>query len=256
MKRIPKTRQILETSAIDLSRMTAAQLRANVQILASAANKRLARLGQTEMGKISPAYIAAMKRSYTGEKGGKFGTKGKTRNQLLSEFAAIRSFMNLKTSTGAGWRAVRARTYKNAGIKMSDDAEKEKQFWATYRKIEQIYPNSKSMAYGSTGIQSDLRRIMNGYGVDETIQEINDYFSSKAKDGVVKDADGLEIPVEELPDDASYLVTDDGKVIFDIDPEDPEDLIQIMSMKVSMRYEQEQYHKRDDEFTTVRKDRP
>ena len=246
MKRIQKTQQILETSAIDLNRMTAAELRANVQILASAANKRLARLGQSEIGQLSPAYISAMKRSYTGEKGGKFGTKGKSRNQLLSEFAAIRSFMGLKTSTGAGWRSVREKSFRRAGIKPSNDPEKEKLFWKTYRKIEKMFPNSKSMAYGSSGIQSDLRRVMNGSGLDETLDQINDHF--KDQFDVVTDENGDEISTSDLPEGDMYLITEDGSVIFDLDPDDPEDLLKIMEMKVSVEYEVEQYSADDDEF--------
>lgn len=245
MAKIPRTQQILNLPIADINKMSAAELRANVQILASAANKRLARLASTEIGKISPAYISAMKRSYTGESGGKFGTAGKSRNQLLNEFKAIRSFMGMKTSSVTSWRKFREASYKRAGVKPTDDAEKEKAFWSTYRKIESLYPNSRSMAYGSTAIQTDLRKVMNGESAKSIINDVNRY--NLANRDFVIDEDGNAIQTDELPDDGSYIVDNAGR-IFDVNVNDPEDVLKIMELKVGKEYDEQQYDESDDEF--------
>lgn len=244
-KRTPRVQQILNLPIVDVNKMTAAELRANVQILASAANKRLARLGATRIGQISPAYISAMKRSYTGAEGGKFGTAGKSRNQLLNEYKAIKSFMGMKTSSVTAWRSFRKKSYERAGVKISDDPEKEKLFWSTYRKIENLYPNVKSMAYGSTGIQTDLRKVINGQGYKDIINKVNSE-NLKNRDFVM-DEDGYAMQTDDLPKDRDFIVDDAGNM-YDVNINNPEDVLKIMELKVGMEYEKQQYAESDDDF--------
>lgn len=250
MSKIARSQELLNLNPDDINRMTAQQLRAAVSILASAANKRLARLGATGIGQISPAYLAAQKRAYTGAAGGKFGTKGKTRNQLLNEYKAIKSFMSAKTSSVTSWREYRQRTYKRAGIEMTDDPEKEKAFWKTYRKIEEMYPTikgAKSGEYGSRGVQSDLHRVMAGKarwarGVIDTINAHN----LENRDFVVDDETGEVYQTDELPQ-GDFVIDDTGKLTF-VDVTDSDDALYIMELKVGVEYERTQNNDGSGEF--------
>lgn len=246
MAKTPRVQQILNLPIVDVNKMTAAELRKNVQILASAANKRLARLGATEIGKIAPAYLSAEKRSFTGAAGGKFGTAGKNRNQLLNEFKAAKSFLEMKTSSVAGWKKLRTESYKRAGLPRMDDAAKEAAFWKAYRKIEELYPNIKSMQYGSDETQTDLRKVMFGDTQKELLAEINAYNLRDRK--AVLDEDENTVDIDELFDrDGDFVVDGDGKV-WDINFDDPDDILRIMELKVQMEYEREEYSAEDDEF--------
>lgn len=244
----PKTQQILNLSIETVNKMSVADLKKNVQILASAANKRLARLGSTEIGQISPAYISAMKRSYTGSAGGKFGTAGKSRNQLLNEYKAIKSFMSLKTSSVSSWRKVREASYKQAGIEPTDDPEKEKAFWAAYRKIESMYPNMKSKGYDSATLKSDLRKVMNGQSAKMIIDDVNRYNLHNRDFVITEDGDAIQTSkLRKL--DGSYIVDDVGR-IFEVNINDPEDVLKIMELKINKEYEineRQQRNESDDE---------
>lgn len=244
--RIPRVQQILDLSIETVNKMSAAELKKNVQILASAANKRLARLGSTEIGKIAPAYESAMKRSYTGTAGGKFGTAGKSRNQLLNEFVAIKSFMGLKTSSVKGWSALRKKTYEKAGVTPTDDPEREKALWRTFRKILELYPNMGSMAYGSDELKVDIIKMINGKTPTGILRSINAY-NLKNRDFVI-DEYGNAMQTKELrKSDRKYVVDDAGRM-FDVDINDPEDILKIMELKVDMEYAKQQHDESDDEF--------
>ena len=117
---------LLQIPSADIDKMTEKELRATVQILASAANKRLKRLGATETGRMSPAYQSAMQRSYTSAQGGKFGTEGKTRNQLRNEYKALKAFMETKTGSVQKWNAYKKKVYERMGGDFGNDVEKEK----------------------------------------------------------------------------------------------------------------------------------
>ena len=84
--------------------------RAEASKLASLANKRIARLeanGLTD----SPAYKAYI------ETGGKFGVRGKDHNQLQSEVARLKKFIESETSTVKGVTKTLKEMASNTGIK-------------------------------------------------------------------------------------------------------------------------------------------
>ena len=154
---------LLKLTPEDINKMTFNELRKSVSILASAANKRLKRLATSGVGQMSPAYIMAQKRAYTGIAGGKFGVAGKDINQLRNEYAAIRAYMSQKTSTVKGFKQVRKKLYKRIGGSFEsapDPVAAEREFWATYRKLEELHPELASMRYGSNEVMRDLRRVM------------------------------------------------------------------------------------------------
>ena len=248
MAKIPRVQQILDLSIETVNKMTAGELKKNVQILASAANKRLARLGSTEIGRIAPAYLSAAKRSYTGAAGGKFGTAGKSRNQLLNEFKAAKSFLQMKTSSVSAWKNVRKKSYARAGLPLMDDAEKEIEFWRLYRKIEELFPEMKaSKKYGSDETQTDLRRVMFGDAKAEIIADINE---RNLRDRETVSFDGEDVNVKSLDKFKGDYVVDDQGVLWKLDLNDPEDILRLMELKVRAEYEteSESENERDKRF--------
>lgn len=248
MTRKPKTQQLLNLPITDVNKMTAAELRAAVQILASAANKRLARLGSSDIGQLSPAYLSAMKRSYTSVSGGKFGTQGKNRNQLLNEFKAVKTFMQLKTSSVTSWRNVRKRSYERAGIPIMDDATKEREFWKTYRKLTELSPNLSNTAYGSDQAQTDLRRVMYGKKYDNVLSDVNAWNTKNRPYVETENGDTISINDFKKFAQNNDVIVDDNGVMFKVDTSNPEDVLKIMELKVNVEYEREQYYGGDEEF--------
>ena len=249
MAKTPRVQQILNLPIVDVNKMTAAELRANVQILASAANKRLARLGSTEIGRIAPAYLSAAKRSFTGAAGGKFGTAGKNRNQLLNEFKAAKSFLEMKTSSVTGWKSVRNKGFERAGLsprKIKEDAQKEKRIYSLLRRILELRPDlvKKPEGYGSKNVESDLRKVVyNSTHANNIISDINDY-NLRNRKTVLDENDNIQ----DITDIGDNVVVDkDGKQ-WQIDFNDPEDVLRVLEMKADMEYEREQYSAEDDEF--------
>lgn len=130
-----KGKSIEELRTLDTSKLSEAELRAATQRLADAANKRVRRLMEDEVGQFSN--VAADAR----EKGGNlFSTKGKTtRAQVKVEFDRLRNFLDPskeKTSV-RGFRKFIARMEKEKGV--SRDFLLDSDFWKEYRHFESKY---------------------------------------------------------------------------------------------------------------------
>ena len=89
---------LLKMNVSTLQGYTIKEQREIVSRLASAANKRLRGLESKDIE--TPATIK-LKMS-----GGKVSVKGKSEDELLNEFYRARQFLNAKTSTRTGWKAV------------------------------------------------------------------------------------------------------------------------------------------------------
>ena len=131
-----KGKTIGELSNLDMlefSRMSRAELSRVVSRLSSAANKRMKRIEEKGY-KHNPAYKSAEK------SGGKFGAKGKTLNQLRSEYMRVTRFLQAKTSTVKGYKQVQIEAAKRIGI--PDDVTISENdwsdFWDFYNKVEHI----------------------------------------------------------------------------------------------------------------------
>lgn len=236
MARTKLVQQYINLPPTDVNRMTEAELRKAVQIMASTANKRLKRLEAQPMGENAPAYQSAQKRAYTGVSGGKFGTAGKNRNQLLNEYKAVKGFLEMKTGSVQKWNKYRKGVYERLGGGFSS-ADQEKQFWKNYRKLEELHPELKS-AYGSTQTQSDLQKIMNEQNVSQFLNEINTYNKMLAEEGSIED-------VEELTNNR-YYINSKGKPI-KFDPNDNDSILDLMSERLNIKYEQHQEEFNEDE---------
>ena len=111
--------------------------------LASMANKRLKRLEKNGL-KDSPAY-----QKWLSTGGEKFGIRGKTYNQVQSEVARMRQFINSETSTVRGVNRVLKEMAKNTGLKYKNLAElraSADKFFNLASKIEQYLRTVEDMA--------------------------------------------------------------------------------------------------------------
>ena len=103
-----KVKEILNLSDVQINKMSRKELAQVTSILASAANKRIARIEKA--GVTSPA--AANVKAHDG----KFSVKGKNTNQLRGEFARARNFMSNVTSTVKGAKSSARQIEKNLGL--------------------------------------------------------------------------------------------------------------------------------------------
>ena len=116
--------------------------RAQASKLASLANKRVARLESNGLTD-SPAYKAYI------ETGGKFVVRGKDHNQLQSEVARLKKFIESATSTVKGVTNTLKEMASNTGIKyenLKDLRSKAAKFFELSSKVEQYLRTVDDMA--------------------------------------------------------------------------------------------------------------
>lgn len=118
----------------DLYVLNEKEFRKEVTKIVSVANKRIERLEKANL-KDSPAY-----QKWLNDGGVKFGVKGKTHNQLQSEVARLRKFMESETSTVRGLNNALKNMAKVTGVKygnLRDLQSKAKSFFTLASKVEQ-----------------------------------------------------------------------------------------------------------------------
>lgn len=124
-----------EISNIDLETLNSWDRRTiarAVRRLSDTANKRLKSF--EKKGIESPAYLNVVR------SGGKFNTRGKTINQLRSEFIRVRNFLRMKTSTQKGYERVKQDFFTRVGAtkleRMTLDDDLLNKFWHVVSEIE------------------------------------------------------------------------------------------------------------------------
>lgn len=112
----------------EFSAMTRSELSKVVSRLSSTANKRIKRLESNDIQ--SPAYRGVI------SSGGKFGSKGKTLNELRSEYMRVTGFLKSKTSTVKGYRQVRTDLITRIGATDEElTKELENKLWSVYNEM-------------------------------------------------------------------------------------------------------------------------
>ena len=125
---------LLNLDIMDFNEMNEKEMRKVVSRLRDAGNKKLKRLEKT--GIETPA-LRQVNRS-----GGSFSTKGKDLNQLRSEHARIRSFMQARTSTKTGYEKVRTETIEKLQEKgVNIDKNNLDGFFKVYERLKEIDPS-------------------------------------------------------------------------------------------------------------------
>lgn len=101
--------------------------------LVSAMNKRIKRLGKTEIGRLSPTYQAYEKRVEKG--GGYYSVKGLTGDALYNRFEALQQSLQKATSVRE-WKKQRKETLEELNLE-NITPDEEKAFWNLYRKFQE-----------------------------------------------------------------------------------------------------------------------
>ncbi len=143
------TQELLDLNPDALS---AADLRQVVSRIASAGNKRLKRLENAGVSSRAADVVA--------ETGGKFSVKGKTEEQLRSEFMREKNFFERKTSSLRGIKEIRretARTLRERGVTDVDE-QKIGDTFALYDKLKEKMPEvaNKNLKYAVINAISEL----------------------------------------------------------------------------------------------------
>ena len=143
--------------------------------LASTANKRIKRLLNSEYGEVSRALesiINRVKKSGTTA----FSVKGKDVNQLRNEFAQVKNFLNLKTSSVVGTKKVINKTLERLGVDRTNWSNaKNKRFFKIYRKLVEEYGGNDEKFkewYDSKNIQRVLSEKFKWKNKDDDILDI------------------------------------------------------------------------------------
>lgn len=162
--KIEKTvNELVNIDINEFNRMNKQQMRQSVQILASAANKRLKKL--REMDIESPALYRVNK-----SRRGKFTTRDKNLNQLRAEFMRTKHFLEMRTSTARGWNAtineiIGGLEVENVYITRQNFAK----FWRAYNKIIESDP-----LFVERDFKYEVERELADYVADYTNEELED----------------------------------------------------------------------------------
>lgn len=124
--------------------------------LVSAMNKRIKRLGKSEIGQLSPTYQSYQKR-------GKYSVKGLTRESTIQVFKRLQDSLKKSGTTLRGWKKQREKFFEDFkkpiseggkfGIDidfLKDSPETEKKFWELFHHFEDTdsrVANIKSFKY-------------------------------------------------------------------------------------------------------------
>lgn len=162
------------------------EYRNEVNRLVSLANKRLRRLEKNGL-QSSPAYQA-----YLANGGQPFSTKGKDYNQLQSEVARLKRFIDSETSTVKGVNTYLKDIAKNTGIK--------------YKNLQELRQKADKFFELSSKIEQYLRQvedIASAIGYQKIWESINVY----VKDNRI-DLSQTNLSIDEMVDTISKAIAD------------------------------------------------
>lgn len=158
-------KQILDTDIADLKKLTGKELRNVVATLRDASAKRYKRA--VEKGELDPAIVA-----FRDKYGGKISVKGKTDAQLRRELQKGYYFLQAKTSTASGRKAVRQALESSTGVKLTE--KQTKKLWEVVDKMSELYEAGSLPAFGALK-SPDVRnyvaqQVSKGKSVDEILR--------------------------------------------------------------------------------------
>lgn len=154
-------KQILDTDIADLKKLSGQELKNVVSTLRDAAAKRYKRA--VEKGELDPA-ITAFRDKY----GARISVKGKSDSELRKELQKGYYFLNAKTSTSTGRKAVQEALQKATGEELT--REQQKRLWETIDKMSELYDLGQLPAFGSLGSNevrnAVAKQVAKGHTVD------------------------------------------------------------------------------------------
>lgn len=135
-------KEILDADIADLKKLTGKELRNVVATLRDASAKRYQRA--VKAGELSPAVVA-----FRDKYGGKISVKGKTDKELRRELQKGYYFLNAKTSTSTGRKAVREALESSTGVKLNQ--RQTEKLWDVIDRMSSMYELGDLPAFGSLG---------------------------------------------------------------------------------------------------------
>lgn len=158
-KRQSRLKDIQDMSLSRVMSMSRKDLSKAVSILASASNKRLARLKKQNITTPASTFIKTH--------GGKFSVAGKNIYQLREEFQRAKGFLESETSTVRGyrkWESKIANTLREtAGIDYDSLTERQKRtFWKAYAQLEELDSANVYGAKYRTSINAIYEQVKSG----------------------------------------------------------------------------------------------
>lgn len=189
-----------------LYKMDAKQYRREASKVISMANKRLARLENSNLTD-SPAYAKLVD-----SKGNpKFSVKGLDHNQLQSEMSKVKKFVQAKTSTVRGINTTLKEMANNTGIKyknLKDLRSKASSFFTLASKVEQYLRNVEDVAsaIGYQKIWEAINQYVKSENVDFDEVENSVEGLTNIVDGLLNGFDKGDIFTMKNDDDGFYFL--------------------------------------------------
>lgn len=144
-------KDILSMGLKEFNKLTSSDLRSLTTKLVSAANKRVKRFELS--GEKSPALSRV-------EQEGKFSIRGKNFNEVRSEFARAKRFLESETGNLRGARRIRTRVTENlakSGVDISPDQYN--RFFDAYEKLKQMSPEVADRRFKYMAMREISNRI-------------------------------------------------------------------------------------------------
>lgn len=140
---------ILQLNVSSFRGVSTANVKQVTSRLVSAMNKRIARMGKSEIGRMSPTYQAFERR-------GKYSVKGLTRESTLQVFRNLQESFHKATSLKE-WKKERAEMLEKIDLSfLKDDIETERKFWKMYHEFE----SEDKRIQNIKGVSSQVLAIM------------------------------------------------------------------------------------------------
>ena len=160
---------ILNMDISDFNKLELKDLRLVVGRLVSAVNKRLRRFKKS--GISTPATRALDK------SGGALSTKGKDLNELRTEFARGRDFLNMETSTRKGFEDVQSRTVQTLherGVDVTPDELKD--LFEVYNDLQELDP-SISVNKDKYAIMDEIAKMDDDLDVQTKVMQAKEKYN-------------------------------------------------------------------------------
>lgn len=139
---------ILKMNITDFRGVSTANVKSVTSRLVSAMNKRIKRLGQTELGRMSPTYKAFEKR-------GKYSVRGLTRESTFQVFQNLKESFGKSTSL-TEWKKEHKEILQKLHLDFDGDIDTEKKFWDLYHD----YAEEDKRVSNLKGISGDAINII------------------------------------------------------------------------------------------------
>lgn len=155
-------------------KLSESDMRKVVGRLVSSVNKRMRRF--EEAGIVTPATRALEK------SGGLLSTKGKDLNQLRHEYARARNFLNMETSSQAGYKRVQKqtiKTLKERGVNVS--VEDIDEMWRIWDDLSELDPSIEMSGNKYTLLQ-DIANMPDDIDFDEKRKQAKDLWNKLYED--------------------------------------------------------------------------